>query len=415
MMQVERHFTKGNAELIRLCELSKELYNRCNFFMRKAWYTPTPEKYRQLPDLNILINKVRELDCFKELHNTKTAKQTVRKCLSDWGTYKKSLAAYRQYPHKFVKCPKPPNYKERMAQVIYYNETIKGGQTGKPLTTLTATNDCFSVPCTKAYKQVVITPKHFGFMIEVQYETNEQVTSIPATKLDKPKMSKDKVCCIDVGVNTLAAITSDQHKPILVNGRIVKSINQWYNKNPSKSRLRKRYFRLENYFHHVSKLIVENCQNLGIGRIIIGKNDYWKQEIRMRKPQKQMFQQIPFLNLFEKIKYKAAMFGIEVVFTEEAYTSKASFLDHDPLPAYGEEPPVFSGKRDGRGLYRSGTTTWNADVNGSLNIGRKVIGDALYGIVDRSVAATPVAVNPLRKSNGEGWMVDGSNLKTMVF
>jgi len=98
--------------------------------------------------------------------------------------------------------------------------------------------------------------------------------------------------------------------------------------------------------------------------------------MRLRKDVKQNFQYVPYYGLFEKIKYKAAMEGIEVVFTEEAYTSKASFIDHDPLPAYDEGvKPQFSGKRIGRGLYRSGDTTWNADVNGSLNIGRKVIGE----------------------------------------
>jgi hypothetical protein len=95
MVLVERHFYKGSAEIIRLCQLSKDLYNKCNFLMRKVWFTPTAAKYRQLPDLNILINEVRELECFKNLHNTKTAKQTVRKCLTDWGNYKKALATYK--------------------------------------------------------------------------------------------------------------------------------------------------------------------------------------------------------------------------------------------------------------------------------------------------------------------------------
>jgi transposase len=145
------------------------------------------------------------------------------------------------------------------------------------------------------------------------------------------------------------------------------------------------------------------------------QNDYWKQEIRMRKPQKQMFQQIPFLNLFEKIKYKAAMVGIDVVFTEEAYTSKASFLDHDPLPTYGDVPPEFSGNRKHRGLYLTFKPI-HADVNGSLNIGRKVIGDKVYEtFLDRSIAAMPVVINPLRKRNGEGFVVDGLNREIAVF
>ena len=386
MLLVERHYTKGNPQIVELCQTSKELYNKCNYYMRHRWFKNLQEDNWdvQLPDLNQLVQLVHEEASFKNLHNTKTAKQTVRKVINDWWNFKKALKAYKQNPSAFEKKPRPPHYKERLAQVIFYNETIKK----KPLKQgiIMPTNGCFSINSTRKFKQVVITPKTSGFVIEVQYE-----------ELLKKGKSKGKgVCCIDIGLNTLCAITSDQHAPVLVNGRIIKSINQWFNKHPSKRNSRKRYWRLENYFHHVSKMIVANCVFFGIGKIIIGKNDGWKQEMNMGRKNNQHFQYVPYYGLFEKIKYKAAMEGIEVIFTEEAYTSKASFLDHDPLPKYGEAEPQFSGKRIGRGLYRSGNTTWNADVNGSLNIGRKVIGEALYGIVNRSVAATPVAVNPLK-------------------
>ena len=384
MLLVERHYTKGSPEIVRLCRTSKELYNRCNFFMRQAWFS---HKF-PLPDINILIHETQNLDCFKQLHNTKTAKQTIRKCLTDWSNFRKALTAYNKNPSRFVRKPKAPNYKEEMAQVVFYNETIKGGQSGKPLKTLTATNDCFSVPFRAGYKQVVITPKAFGFVIEVQYEAEKQKT--------KTKVNKGKTCCIDIGLNTLAAITYDQNCPILVNGRIVKSINQWYNKRPCKSRLRKRYFRLENYFHHVSKFIVDLCVREGVGCIIVGKNDGWKDGINLGKKTNQAFCFVPTYLLLEKIKYKAAIKGIEVIFTEESYTSKASFFDHDPLPVYGDENiPEFSGKRKYRGLYVANGFAVNADVNGSLNIGRKVIPE-FCGIGDRSLAARPVVINPLK-------------------
>ena len=138
----------------------------------------------------------------------------------------------------------------------------------------------------------------------------------------------------------------------------------------------------------------------GCGTIIIGKNDGWKQRMNIRKDVKQQFQYVPFFNLIQKIAYKASIVGIKVVFTEEAYTSKASFLDRDPLPVYGEAEPVFSGKRVKRGLYRAATgRLLNAEVNGSANIGRKVIGNGEFlAKLDRSVAATPVAINPLKLS-----------------
>ena len=392
MLMMERHFNKGNPEIIRLCRLSKELYNRCNYLMRKAWFTPTGTKYQQLPDINVLIAETKDLDCFKQFGNTKIAKQTIRKILTDWSNFKKSLKAYGKDKSKFTRCPKPPKYKKKMAQVIFYNETIKGGQSGKKQPeALTANNGCFSVPFREDYKQVVITPKSFGFMIEVSYEIKDE-------KKPKAKVNKEKVATIDIGLNNLCAITLDQNRPILINGRIVKSINQWYNKRPCKSRLKKRYFRLENYFHHVSKMVVSMCLEEGIGTIIIGKNDGWKKSINLGKKTNQAFCHVPTYLLLEKIRYKALLEGIDVVFTEESYTSKASFYDRDELPEYDpnrEEEPKFSGKRKKRGLYVSGDGfAVNADVNGSLNIGRKVIPEFL-GIRDRSLAARPVVINPL--------------------
>lgn len=384
MILVERHYSTGNQTLVNLCKLSKDLYNRANFLMRKAWFNK-----ERLPDINILVNETKSLDCFKHFDNTKTAKQTIRKVLTDWSNFRKALKAYTKDPSKFVKYPNPPNYKNKMAQVIFYNETIKGGTSKKPLQNLTATNNCFSVPFREGYKQVVITPKAFGFMIDVQYESNE--------KKEKVKFEKGKVCTIDVGLNNLAAITYGENRPILINGRILKSINQWYNKRPCKSRLRKRYFRIENYLHHVSKLIVELCVKNNIGEIIIGKNDGWKQNVKMHAKTKQSFLYIPYCLLFDKIKYKAEMYGINVIFTEESYTSQSSFYDQDPLPKYGDENiPEFSGKRKKRGLYLTKDYfAINADVNGSLNIGRKVNPEFL-GIRDRSLAARPIVVNPVK-------------------
>src|SRR5579859_4171145 len=162
MLLVERHYTKGNTEIVRLCSLSKELYNRANFLMRQVWFTKA-----RLPDINILVAETKNLDCFKQLHNTKTAKQTVRKVLTDWSNFRKALTAYGKDRSKFISCPKAPGYKDKMAQVIFYNETIKGGQKGVPLERLTATNNCFSVPYREGYKQVVITPKSMLMLMAV--------------------------------------------------------------------------------------------------------------------------------------------------------------------------------------------------------------------------------------------------------
>ena len=143
-------------------------------------------------------------------------------------------------------------------------------------------------------------------------------------------------------------------------------------------------------------MIVNLCLRENIGKIIIGKNNGWKTNINLGKKNNQAFCSVPVESLLSKIQYKAAQEGIEVIFTEESYTSKASFYDRDEMPVYGDNPPVFSGKRKHRGLYitKNGFAL-NADVNGSMNIGRKVIHE-FQGIVDRSLAARPVIINPLK-------------------
>lgn len=385
MILVERHAIQGTPEIVKLCKLSKELYNKCNFFARRAWFSST-----FLPDITMLTNIVKNEPCFTNLHNTKTAKQVIRKCLIDWANFKKLLSAWKKNPNKFIKKPKPPYYKTKLAQVIFFNETIKGGQNKvkqKP-DTITPSNNCFTIPSTRKYKQVIITPKRFGFIVDVQYEQ------------EVPAITKAKgYACIDIGLNNLCAITSDQTTPILINGRICKSINKHYNKYKTKRKSRKRYFRLENYFHHVSKFIIQHCIKHKIGTIIIGKNDGWKQNMKLGKRTKKNFQDVPFCNLLEKIKYKAVLAGIEIIFTEEAYTSKASFFDRDLLPEYvAGVSHKFSGNRIKRGLYRSKDGTMiNADINGSANIGRKVIkNEDIVFRLDKSLAARPVRINPLK-------------------
>ena len=401
MILTERHNITGSPEIIRLCRVSKELYNQCNFLMRKTFFLG-----QRTPSFGELHRAVRHLDCFEQLHNTKTATQTVRQAIIDWTNFFKSLIAYGKNKKLYLKCPKPPNYKKKLAKVIYFNDTIRKGPL--KINKLVPTNDIFQINSKHChdFRQVIITPKSFGFIIEVTYKLEEK------EKAEKPRKG---ICCVDTGVNNLMAITSDKHTPILVNGRILKNINQHYNKNQTKRNLRKRYWRLENYFHHASKLIIDNCTRYGIGTIIIGRNTGWKFRCKFSKKSQQNFQSIPFHLLFEKIKYKAELVGIDVTFTEEAYTSQASFLDRDSIPAFehGVKPPIFSGKRD-RGLYKLANRTLNADVNGSANIGRKVIqNEEILLRLDRSLVARPVRINPLKsfsRNNGEK-PVDTSNLQ----
>src|SRR5258708_14836374 len=191
-------------------------------------------------------------------------------------------------------------------------------------------------------------------------------------------------------MNNLVALTSNKpgFRSVLVNGRPVKSINQFYNKRKAElqSKLRrkgttkrmeritnKRNRRIDHYLHTVSHRIIDLLVQEGIGVLVIGKNDAWKQEANMGKLTNQNFVQIPHARFIAMLTYKAELVGITVKVTEESYTSKASLLDLDPLPVRdpndGDEKHTFSGKRIKRGLYRATTRLkFNPDANGPGNI-----------------------------------------------
>src|SRR5258706_16303631 len=237
-------------------------------------------------------------------------------------------------------------------------------------------------------KQVRVVPKKGFYVVEIVYE--KAVT--------RAKVDPSFCVGMDLGVTNLAAIASTREgfAPRLVNGRPLKAWNQWYNKRmkelrkllPKADRERvtqqmeritnTRNRRIDHYLHTASKRIIDLLVAEGIGTVIIGKNPLWKQESNMGRRGNQNFVSVPHARFIEMLTYKAELVGIQVKLTEESYTSKASFLDADPLPVYGDEDiPAFSGRRVKRGLYRAADGRHiNADVNGSYNIVRKVAPDA---------------------------------------
>ncbi|MGV2389536.1 MAG UNVERIFIED_CONTAM: transposase [Microcystis novacekii LVE1205-3] len=251
--------------------------------------------------------------------------------------------------------------------------------------------------------EVRIVPKSSCYVIEIVYERRSETTD------------KQEIAGIDLGVNNLMAVTTNQTgvAPLLVNGRPLKAINTFYNKQrsrlqsqlktrnnqPSSKRLifltHKRNCRVENYLHTASKRVIDWCILHQIGTLIIGHNERMKQCLNLGKRNNQQFVNIPHYRLIEMLTYKAQLKGIKVIITEESYTSQSSALDRDELPKYGEEKPLFKGKRLARGLYKMGTNQLlNADVNGSFNIIRKVIPDVIdQGI--KGLPFNPVVLDPL--------------------
>lgn len=195
-----------------------------------------------------------------------------------------------------------------------------------------------------------------------------------------------KVASIDLGLNNLATVvTNDGDDPILISGKKIKSINQYYNKITSKKKASlpynvftsrsldrlwlKRNNKISYEIHKITKFLANYFDERDVSKVIVGNNGGWKNGINIGKRNNQNFVSIPYAKFINQLTYKCQILGIAVITREESYTSKASFLDYDGIPNYKDEVTYkFSGKRIKRGLYRNTTRKINADVNGAYNI-----------------------------------------------
>ncbi len=216
---------------------------------------------------------------------------------------------------------------------------------------------------------------------------------------------------IDIGLNNMATCSSNAIEPFIINGKPIKSVNNFYNKRKKQlqSKLKKDIYtskrierlsfrrnqKVKDYIHKASRIIVDKSVEKNITKIIIGKNENWKQAINIGKKSNREFTSIPHATLIEKIQYKARMEGIEVILTQEAYTSKCSAIDLEKIGKY----ETYVGKRKKRGLFITATGKLiNADVNGSLNIARLVLGDEIINSDSiRSCVVQPIKINNFDK------------------
>jgi putative transposase len=237
-------------------------------------------------------------------------------------------------------------------------------------------------------KKIRIEPKANFFEIKAVYEGEKK-------PIIKPK--PDRVASIDIGLNNLAAVTSNQAEipHFLINGRPLKSINQYWNKQKAQAQSLlpkqqyssamidsmnvKRNDKIKDYCHKSSRYIVNWLLENQIGQLIIGKNKGWKQSINIGKKNNQSFVQIPFDKFIKMFTYKAGEYGIEVVKQEESYTSKTSALDLEPP----KKQANYLGKRVKRGLFKTSKQLMiNADINGSLQIMRKAVTNSLDEVIE---------------------------------
>jgi len=403
MELVERHIIKSShhfyQEIDDLCWRSKNLYNYANYLVRQTFIFEG--KY-----LNnaAIFHLVKNHESYTALPR-KVSNQVLMVLHRNWTSFFEAQKVYKQESTKFNGRPKLPKYKDKEKGrnlVIYERGAISKTSLKKGVIKLSQNKIEFPTKVSDI-KQVRLVPQCGQYVIEVVY--SQQV---------KPQqLNPNWVAGIDIGLDNLAALTSNKpgFKPVLVNGRPLKSINQQYNKvkaklqsqlkgNAKTSRriqaiTRKRNNRIDNYLHNASRWIINHLVSQGIGTLVIGKNDQWKQEINLGVTTNQNFVSIPHTRFIEQLKYKALLVGITVLINEESYTSASSFIDLDPIPVYKQgDKHSFSGRRIKRAWYKSKDgLRIHADINASLNLIRKVV-PAAFGFGIAGIAVCPFRITP---------------------
>ena len=389
MNVVESHIIKPShkdyKELDNLLFLSKNLYNTGLYEVRQHFFKAKEDssikyKYLNYYALNALL-KEREDENYRALP-ANTAQEVLKLINQNFCSFFKSLSMKRErLMTNKINIPKYLD-KEKGRQVLIYNQmTIGKVLLKKGIIQLPKTKIQIKTKHPESLRQVRIVPKNGYIVIEVVYEVQEK------------ELLKDnnRFLSIDLGINNLATCSSNVIEPFIIDGRRIKSINQFYNKHKAELQssleknkkfskriqhlTNKRNFKILNYLHKASKFIVNQAVSNALNTIVIGYNKGWKQETRLNKKVKQNFAQIPFEKLVQLISYKAKLQGIQVFLREESYTSQVSFLEGDYIPTFKKDDSKKnpSGKRIKRGLYSSPKGLLNADINGSLNILRKFL------------------------------------------
>lgn len=395
MQLVEQHIIKPNspifAEIDTAAFASKNLYNAANYIMRQAFIGTG-----YILDMKALYAEAKLLDAYRGLPR-KVSNDVLRQLQRDWKSFREARKEYERNPSKFLGRPKLPKYKDKESGrnlLVYDIQAIS-----KPLLRIKQVklSGLSFIVKTKQSKVdcVRIVPKKTHYVIEVVYQSKEALANLDYTL----------VAGIDLGLDNLAVIASNKpgFQPVVVNGRPVKSINQFYNKRKAElqgklgerktshriERLTdKRTRRINQYLHTASRRIIDLLVKERIGMLVIGKNTGWKQEINIGKRNNQNFVSIPHARFIDMLTYKAQLVGINVVVTEESHTSKCSFLDGEPIHHHDS----YAGRRIHRGMFRSATGKLiNADLNGAYNIILKVAPSAFANGVE-DVAVHPVVL-----------------------
>ena len=385
--RTEKHIIKSSDNhfslILSFCQQSKNLYNHANYLIRQEFMKN--KKLIKYTDLDKILKADEEYSDYQNMPTAQSAQQILRLLDKNWKAFMVSIKDWSKNKEKYSGRPELPKYLKKNGSYILIltnqNCKLKDGKIHFP----------------KVFQGFTINPK---FIEKENVVSFQQVRLIPhknrivaevVYNIDVPEIKADnqRYIGIDIGINNLATVCNNiGGSAFIINGKPLKSINQYYNKQVSRYReitkrmnkadyskrmdrlTEKRNSKIDDYLHKASRYIINYCVKNNIHTIVIGKNKEWKQNSRLSKKVNQNFVQIPFARLIEMIQYKAEEKGIAVILTEESYTSGTSFIDNEePVKEnYNKARRIF------RGLFVSNNgVKINADLNGAYQILKKVV------------------------------------------
>lgn len=393
MQLVERHIIKKSnplhKELDDMSFLSKNLYNQALYRVRQEFFETG--KYLNYPNLVKQLTQENQVDYIALPRKVSqwVLKQVDGNFISFFKSLKSEKVKHKVHIPKYLK-------KNGRNLLTFTNQAISTKELKRGYLKLSGCSNKLKVLHTNI-QQVRVVPQNCVYAVEIVY--NQQEPEL---------ITNNNYVGVDIGLNNLATVGGNNINPVILNGKPLKSINQYYNKKLSKLKARqdkcgnknvnkrkietltrKRNNKVKDYLHKSSRMLVNHLVSKKVSKVVVGHNKEWKQDINMGKKNNQNFVQIPFNQFIQMLEYKARIKGVDVVTREESYTSKCSFLDNETI----EKHDVYAGKRVKRGLFKSNNGRLiNADLNGALNILRKEIPNAFeqgYGI---EVCSTPTVL-----------------------
>ena len=405
VLRTEQIKLKPSKELSRLCHISNNLYNEANYIIRH-WYFHH-HKFLFYSVVNWLLKDVNQSQNYRDL-GVKSAQQILLLVEQNWQSFFAAREDWNEHPEKYKAKPRIPGYRKKNGefQILLNNQQIrfrkKSGllSLGKKFPKIST-----RLPKETALKQVRILPQQSGYLLEIVYE--KEILDLPENR------EAERITAIDLGMDNLITMVNNfGEQPIVIEGKPVKALNQWFNKQMALLqgvydrqsikqgekriiKILKRRREVKSYFHKATRIIIDWCLQHNVDTLVIGYNKEWKQNITLGRKNNQNFANIPFLMLVKQLEYKGRDAGIVVIRETEEYTSKCSFIDLESIQKHKN----YKGKRIHRGLFRSAKGILiNADVNAAYNILRKVFPKAFSKEDVEGIVGEAIGLHPQRLS-----------------